>query len=311
MKPVDIYRLPDWGLILIDGADASNFLQGQLTNSVLGMTPCQSGTIASGFTAVRFSGYCSAKGRLLASAWICLLATGSSTQYACFVSRDLASSFAKRLAMFVLRSKVTIRDVSNEWFLYGALPAPETAPPTLPVDAIALALGAPVNGSMPQRIVFASQVDLADSSNAKVEIWNASEVASGIPRIVAATQDQFVPQMINLESLGAIDFKKGCYPGQEVVARSQYRGAIKRRLFLARVKSPELVKPGMEIFHEDDPMQPAGMIVLSAINPDHPQSIDLQVECKLDRAQSGKLHLGGPAGPPLELLHLPYPFIEI
>lgn len=310
MNPPTICRLPDWGLILVEGSDASTFLQGQLTNSVLGLSATSSGAIAHGSSAARLTGYCTAKGRLLASAWISLHASQTTPQYAFFVSRDLAAAFAKRLSMFILRSKVVIRDVSDDWPVYGSLESIEGFLPHLPADAIALAMQSPGDTKPAKRIVFASQMTVDAQLNSSG--WNAAEVASGIPRIVAATQDQFVPQMVNLESLGGVDFKKGCYPGQEVVARSQYRGAIKRRLYLAKVQIPcESCPPATEIFHEEDPGQPAGMVVLSAPNPSNPDWADLQIECKSELAQNGKLHLANAGGPSLELGKLPYSLIEI
>ena len=310
MNPPTICRLPGWGLILVEGPDASSFLQGQLTNSVLGLSPTSSGAIAQGSSAARLTGYCTAKGRLLASAWISLYSSPAETKYALFVSRDIAAVFAKRLTMFVLRSKVTVRDMSEAWSIYGALEPIAQALPHLPADAIALAMQTPEDSNPMKRTVFASQMTVDAQANASA--WNMAEVLSGIPRIVAATQDQFVPQMVNLESVGGVDFKKGCYPGQEVVARSQYRGAIKRRLFLAKTQTPiESCPPGTEIFHEEDPGQPAGMVVLSTPNLNNPLWIDIQIECKSELAQSSKLHLGDASGPSLELGKLPYSLVEI
>ena len=145
--------------------------------------------------------------------------------------------------------------------------------------------------------------------------WNSLEVLSAIPRIVLATQEQFVPQMINFESVSGVDFKKGCYPGQEIVARSQYRGAVKRRLQLAHTESStfalETSKPGMELFHEGDATQPCGMVVLSAPNPSNLDHIDFQVECKLDALEAGEIYLGKSDGPVLKIDSLPYPLLEI
>jgi len=310
MNPPTICRLPGWGLILVEGPDASSFLQSQLTNSVLGLSPTSSGAIAQGSSAARLTGYCTAKGRLLASAWISLHLSLAETQYALFVSRDIAAVFAKRLTMFVLRSKVTVRDMSEAWSIYGALEPIAQVLPHLPADAIALAMQTPEDSNPMKRIVFASQMTVDAQANASA--WNMAEVVSGIPRIVGATQDQFVPQMVNLESLGGVDFKKGCYPGQEVVARSQYRGVIKRRLFLAKAQTPiESCPPGTEIFHEEDPGQPAGIVVLSTPNLNNPLWIDIQIECKSELAQSSKLHLGEASGPSLELGKLPYSLVEI
>jgi folate-binding protein YgfZ len=263
---------------------------------------------------VRLSGYCTAKGRLLASAWICLSTHAEEDRFALFVSRDLAASFAKRLAMFVLRSKAKVVDVSHAWTVYGVLGPANTLPANLPSDAIALTMTQPLGTGDQERILFATQTPLpSQSASSKyLAAWNAAEIASAIPRIVLATQDQFVPQMINLESIGGVDFKKGCYPGQEVVARSQYRGAIKRRLYLAQVEiTLAHAGPATEIIHESDPGQPAGMVVLSAQHPSDAGLVTLQIECKSELAQSGKLHLGKADGPPLVLGNLPYSLIEI
>ena len=120
--------------------------------------------------------------------------------------------------------------------------------------------------------------------------------------------------MINFESVGGVDFKKGCYPGQEIVARSQYRGSIKRRLQLAHLESgPDEhgILPGTELFHQDDPDQPAGMVVLSSVNAEKPNWIDFQIECKLDALERGEIRLGSNQGPVLKIDTLPYPLLEI
>jgi folate-binding protein YgfZ len=314
MTQHQVTELSDWGLLLVEGPDAGSFLQGQLTNSILGMTRTPPAALARGYSGVRLSGYCTAKGRLLASAWICLSTHAEEDRFALFVSRDLAASFAKRLAMFVLRSKAKVVDVSHAWTVYGALGPANTLPANLPSDAIALTMTQPLGTGDQERILFATQTPLpSQSASSKyLAAWNAAEIASAIPRIVLATQDQFVPQMINLESIGGVDFKKGCYPGQEVVARSQYRGAIKRRLYLAQVETTLAhAGPATEIIHESDPGQPAGMVVLSAQHPSVAGLVTLQIECKSELAQSGKLHLGKADGPPLVLGNLPYSLIEI
>jgi len=143
------------------------------------------------------------------------------------------------------------------------------------------------------------------------EYWNWLEVISAIPRITSKTYEQFVPQMINMESLKGVDFQKGCYPGQEIVARSQYRGTIKRRLQLAQIQHPALPYIGAEIFHSDDPTQPCGMVVLAAHDPLDTNKIDLQVECKLEALETGTVHLGDATGPVLSFQTLPYSLIEI
>jgi tRNA-modifying protein YgfZ len=122
-----------------------------------------------------------------------------------------------------------------------------------------------------------------------------------VPRVVAATVEQFVPQMINLEAVGGVNFQKGCYPGQEIVARSQYRGTLKRRAML--YASQAVAAPGQEVFAADDPAQPAGMVVNAA--PAGAGTGLALVEVKLSAADA-VLHLGAPDGPRLSARPLPY-----
>lgn len=314
--------LSDWGLILVEGPDAATLLQNQLSNSVLGMRRSVSGEIAQGSDAVRLMGYCSPKGRLFASAWLGLFpeSTGADDRFALFISKDIAASTAKRLSMYILRSKVKVIDASNDWDVFGAY-CEEDAEDFVPATADSLALRIPdvLSGDKTFKRVLISQRKTESSASKNNEAalaqWNSLEVLSAIPRIVLATQEQFVPQMINFESVLGIDFKKGCYPGQEIVARSQYRGAVKRRLQLARTTSstfsPELAKPGVELFHEGDATQPCGMVVLAAPNLTHSERIDLQVECKLDSLEAGEIHLGKNDGPVLQIDSLPYQLLEI
>jgi hypothetical protein len=314
--------LNDWGLIFVEGPDAATLLQSQLSNSVTGLKRTQLGDIAEGVGSVRLVGYCNPKGRLLASAWLGLFpeSNGADDRFALFVSKDIAASTAKRLSMYVLRSKVKVLDASNDWEVFGCYQNLQGEQYALPLED-SLALQMPnvlVNNQPFQRILLAKRK--AESTNASVDRislmqWNSLEVLSAIPRIVLATQEQFVPQMINFESVAGVDFKKGCYPGQEIVARSQYRGAVKRRLQLAHVSlstsAIELAKPGVEVFLKDDPSQPCGMLVLGATSPENEDHIHLQLECKLDALELGNIHLGTSDGPLLQIDHLPYPLLEI
>ena len=310
--------LPDWGLILVEGPDAANLLQNQLTNSVLGLRPIPIGEIAYGPQSAKLIGYCSPKGRLMASAWMALYKQNdaSGDRFGLFISRDIASNFAKRLSMYILRSKVTVKDASGDWDVlgcYGRRAIP---------DNQSIALGLPetklgtqsISRTLIARLKQGGETSDFLNSNA-LDQWNSLEVLSGIPRIVLATQEQFVPQMINFESVHGVDFKKGCYPGQEIVARSQYRGAVKRRLHLAHTfldsVSMELSKPGVEIFHSSDTTQPAGMVVLASVNPNTANRINLQIECKLDAVEHGEICLGKSDGPVLKIDSLPYPLLEI
>ena len=312
--------LPQWGLILIEGEDATSFLQNQLTNSILGLQATHPTQIAQSYNSVRLVGYCNVKGRLMASAWLALCpeTIGSMNRYALFISKDIAASFAKRLSMFVLRSKVKINHVSdqcNVMGMYGS--AQQVEKFSVRDDGVALMLPEVFNkGQLYSRLLVANPIsdEASPLSESALCQWNSLEVLSAIPRIVLATQEQFVPQMINFESVGGVDFKKGCFPGQEIVARSQYRGSIKRRLQLAHLESEPNgfdISPGTELFYQDDPDQPAGMVVLSAVNAENPNWINFQIECKLEALEHGEIHLGSNQGPVLKIDPLPYPLLEI
>ena len=321
--------LKDWSCISVIGPDAVDFLQNQLTNSVKSITNTPAASIASPHQQNRFAGYCSAKGRLMASFWITrqdtavgganVEGTESQPAFYLFISKDLAATLAKRLSMFVLRSKVKVLDLTESIDIYGyALEANESRDELAKMVAISGVItvelpAVSINQVQTKRYLLAVPKNqaMSDVHRGALQAWNWLEIQSAIPRITQATFEQFVPQMINMESLKGIDFQKGCYPGQEVVARSQYRGTIKRRLQVAHLNHCEEILPGAEIFHSDDPSQPCGMVVLAAQHPLVNDRMDVQVECKLEALQSGSVHLGSATGPALSFAALPYPLIEI
>jgi hypothetical protein len=147
-----------------------------------------------------------------------------------------------------------------------------------------------------QRPVLVEQLEEGPAS-----LWDWLDIHAGEPRITAATYEQFVPQMINFEVLGGVNFKKGCYPGQEVVARSQYRGTIKRRAMLAHTQA---AMAGDEVFDSADPGQPCGMVVNAAPAPTG--GFDCLVEIKLAALESASVHVGSASGPALSFMPLPY-----
>jgi folate-binding protein YgfZ len=287
----------------------------------LGLNKTISPEIARTPSSVRLVGYCSPKGRLLASAWLILAPSDSSSEdrFALFISKDIAATIAKRLSMYVLRSKVKVIDASNDWSVLGFSSTNNQSNSfTLDVSHIGIQLpDVRVHDQIYGRVLIAQprSPDSIENQRVILQTWNDLEVLSAIPRIVQATQEQFVPQMINFESVSGVDFKKGCYPGQEIVARSQYRGVIKRRLSLAHVSIDQLngssFNTGVEIFHGDDASQPAGMVVLSSQSVFDPSNIDLQIECKLEALDYGEIRLGSIDGPVLKIDPLPYPLIEI
>ena len=133
------------------------------------------------------------------------------------------------------------------------------------------------------------------------DAWRWLEVHSGVARIVAATAERFVPQMVNLELVGGVNFQKGCFPGQEIVARSQYRGTLKRRAFI--VESNTALTPGEEVFHSADPEQPAGLVALAGSALGRHAGL---VELKITATEGGELFAGNVNGPRLTVGALPY-----
>jgi tRNA-modifying protein YgfZ len=281
-----IVRLADWGVIRALGPDAASFLHSQLTQDMLHLEPHEA----------RLAGYCSAKGRLLATfvVW-----RGGPDELLLACSADVLAATLKRLSMFVLRAKCKLSDASAEVQLYGVVGPTWTASPWKVADMQGgQAIRLP-DVKEAARHLLALPADAAPPALPALDaaVWNNLEVASAVPRIVAATVEQFVPQMVNLELTGGVNFQKGCYPGQEVVARSQYRGTLKRRAQL--FGTPASATPGQEIFHSADPEQPAGLVALASGDL-------LLAEVKLAALEGGSLHLGSAQGPALDRRTMPY-----
>jgi folate-binding protein YgfZ len=295
--------LTHWGVIRAQGADAASFLHSQLTNSVTGLDSSHA----------KLGGYCSPKGRLLAS-FVYWQNVPEEILLAC--SADLLTATLKRLSMFVLRAKCKLSDASAEIRLVGLTGPSATAWLGDNAPVAAWARDEHAGGSVirlpvadgKSRFLWAAPASTAmpELPSLSLDAWRWCEVDSGVPTIEAATADQFVPQMLNFELLGGVDFQKGCYPGQEIVARSQYRGTIKRRTFLFDAAGP--ASAGQEIFHSADPGQPAGMVANAApqIDPASPGGSVLLAELKLAALEGGSLHLGAPDGPALALRLMPY-----
>ena len=283
-------RLTDWGVIRASGDDAANFLHGQLTADISSLGDGQA----------RLAGFCSAKGRLMAS--FVVWRSGADLLLAC--SADILAPTLKRLSMFVLRAKCKLTDASADlpvWGLAGP-GAPTLAPWAVQAAPHGHRIELPPALGVMRALWVGSEAPAAAVTALAHESWQYLEVASGVARVVAATADQFVPQMVNFEIVGGVNFKKGCYPGQEVVARSQYRGTLKRRSFLFEVDNPVMV--GQEVFHSQDPEQPAGMVVLAATLPEGAHLA--LVELKLAGLAEGALAVGQKGGSGLHLRRLPY-----
>lgn len=227
-------RLTRYGLLSVTGEDARSFLHAQLTNDIQNLPPARAA----------LAGWCSAKGRLLASFLVVPAQQGFLLQ----LSRDLVPVVSKRLSMFILRSKVRIADAGDRWNqfgVWGAVPGMEM--PREPFGVATAEGKIAVRAGDGRFLVLAADASFADAIPAAPESrWALDEIRAGRPLITSATQDEFVPQMVNFDSLGAVNFQKGCYPGQEIVARAQYRGQVKRRMKLFRAPAGVELKPGQE-----------------------------------------------------------------
>ncbi len=310
------HRLTAWGVIRAQGADAAKFLHGQLTQDFALLGPDEA----------RLAGYCSPKGRLLATL-VGFKREADDLLLIC--SADLLAPTLKRLKLFVMRAQCQLTDASADFELWGlaganasAVSLPDTpwakvttgtttlvrlphaqpavAPAATEAACIPRVLAVVPAGQAPQSVTHAPALDAAT--------WAWLEVASGVGMVSQPVADAFVPQMINLESVGGVSFKKGCYPGQEVVARSQYRGILKRRAFRLGATAGPLVV-GQDVFHSSDADQPCGTVFSAAPTPDG-QGWEALASLQTSATTQGSLHAGAPQGPALHPLNLPYRLLE-
>ncbi len=286
--------LPHYSLLRFSGADAQAFLQGQLTCDVTALQPGSS----------TYGGYCTPKGRLLATFLLWLSADG----YTMLLPSALTEATRKRLMMYVLRSKVKIEDLTPDLAgvgVFGADSAQQIA--TLGGEMpehqhdVALRDVVTVIHLSKQRylaVLPRAQASMADGSDA----WTGLDIAAGIPFILPATQEEFVPQMVNLDRIGGLSYSKGCYPGQEIVARTHYLGKLKQRMYRASVAAP--AAPGDKLYCAELGDQSGGMIVSSAQIADGWFTVLAVLQTA--HAQSAPWYLGSVQGPVLELNSLPY-----
>ena len=292
-----VSALPHLGVIRVQGEDAAKFLQGQLTQDVVLLGALQA----------RLAAFCTAKGRMQAS-FVGFERVPSEFLLVC--SRDILAPTLKRLSMFVLRAKAKLADATADFSLFGlAGDALQALPPALGEpwskadvgDAQAIVLY-PADGQ--RRVLWVAPADQPPPAGAPLatDLWLWSEVRSGVATISAPIVEAFVPQMLNYESVGGVNFKKGCYPGQEVVARSQFRGTLKRRAFLAHCEAE--LAAGQEVFHVLDAEQPCGTVAQAARAPSG--GWDALVSMQISAAAQGRLTVGSSTGAALRLLPLPY-----
>lgn len=301
--PRGVARLDHLGVIRAHGPEADKFLQGQLTQDF----------VLLGATEARLAAFCSPKGRMLAS-FIGFKQAPDEILLVC--SRDLLAPTLKRLSMFVMRAQVKLTDASDALAVFGVAgdSAPELA--DTPWSHLNTADGRCWTRLYPAEGVARAMCVVPIPEGGQVEppagptldgaLWQWLEVMSGVATITQPVVDAYVPQMVNYESVGGVNFKKGCYPGQEVVARSQFRGTLKRRAY--RVAANEALAVAQELFQNGDPEQPCGTVVAAAANPGGGWNAIVSMQTKA--ADSGQLSAGAVGGPALTLLPLPYDLLD-
>lgn len=272
------------GMIAASGPDAGEFLRAQLTNDIARL----------GSDRHFLAGWCDAKGRVLMLARVAWI----DDRYLLIVPRALIPSLIQRLRMYILRAQVEVEDVSDTLQLGGLIGGDLPAVNQTESRGDAHALGLPsADGVARALIVAPAQAQLpAEAVTLDSDTWQLSEIDAGVPQVTAQTQNEFVPQMLNLHWLMAVDFAKGCYPGQEIVARLHYRGRLTRRVYRMQWQG-QRPEAGTVISVGDDPA--AGTVLQSApADQDHGR---LLAVVKIKAAALGELYCGTTRLAPLEL----------
>ena len=311
-----VCRLQDQALLKISGDDAASFLHNQLSNDVERLKAGEA----------RYAAYCTPKGRMLASFYYW------KHDGAIFMlcAANLLPALQKRLQMFVLRAKVKIEEVSADYLILalgggknGTPQAFDVPNPTeihgVIADADNFLIRREDSLHTQHFISLIKRTDaekllnklIGDFQVVNAGIWRLAQIYAGVAQVQEQIKEQFVPQMLNFELIGGVNFRKGCYPGQEIVARSQYLGKLKRRMAIARVEGVNLdqVQAGAELFSEDDLEQPCGMVVTAERDLDG--VVIALVEIKLSAHESDKVHLANAAGPSLTFQVLPYAYVDV
>lgn len=297
------------GTLRVSGEDAHSFLQNLLSNDIR----------AVGAGQAQISSFNNAKGRMLAT----LLIWRSGDDYLLQLPRVLCEPIRKKLAMYVLRARVKISDAGGELVALGlsgdqAQQIVQAQFGALPDAPLAIVAGAAASAIRMDAARWQIVTGAAHAAELWEELcrqarpvgsacWDWLNIRAGIPVILPRTQEQFVAQMVNLELIGGVSFSKGCYPGQEIVARMQYLGKLKRRMYLAHLDpgSGEPPQAGDELFSADMEGQASGMIVNAAVAPGggHDVLASVQVSSRAGHT----VHWKSPQGAALRFLTLPYP----
>jgi tRNA-modifying protein YgfZ len=305
--------LSQFGTLRVSGEEAQSFLQNLLSNDIREVSS----------TRAQLSSFNSAKGRMLAT----MLIWREGNDYLLQLPRVLCEPIRKKLSMYVLRAKVKITDASDEIISLGLSGANAQEIlrtqfgelPQLPLSVNGTAQGSAIkisgtrfqiNISAPHAAALWTALSQHTQPVGSV-CWDWLNIRSGIPVILPPTQEQFVAQMVNLELIGGVNFNKGCYPGQEIVARMQYLGKLKRRMYLAHLDyqahmdSRDIPQAGDELFSAEMEGQASGMIVNVAPAPGG--SYDMLTSVQTSSRETQAVHWKSLQGTELQFLPLPYP----
>jgi len=298
--------LTSQGLVEFRGEDAQAFLHSQLTCDVAAL----------GLGRSTYGAYCTPKGRVLAS----FLLWRSEQGFFMQLPSALREPIQKQIAKYILRAKVKAADASGDWTIIGVAGkdaftlvqrAAGQVPPNVhgvvfSPDAMIIRLPGERYEIVAARekapAIFPSLSSGAEKSDP--ESWEWLDIRAGIPTILPAIQEEFVPQMVNLDLIGGVSFEKGCYPGQEIVARMHYRGTLKSRMYLANIPGNDPPRPSEKLYSPGFGQQACGTIVNAAHSPEG--GYDTLAVMQIASAEKGDVHWKSPDGPVLTILPLPY-----
>jgi tRNA-modifying protein YgfZ len=306
MAKTGFCELAQFGLIRFSGEDAQDFLHNQLTCDVSALKPGRS----------TYGAYCTPKGRVLVSFLLWRTEQGFFMQ----LPSSLREPIQKQISKYILRSRVRAADTTTEWMLLGVMgrdaaalvqrvagkaphgvhelaQTPGTMVIRLPVDRFEIVVSREKAPSMLESLA-------TEAARADAEQWQRQIIHAGVPVILPATQEEFVPQMINLDLIAGVSYDKGCYPGQEIVARMHYRGTLKQRMYLANIGSDERPQPGEKLYSPGFGEQACGTIVNAARSPDGGH--DLLAVIQIGAVERSNVHWKTSGGPVLNFLRLPY-----
>lgn len=306
-----ICSLDSHGLLYVGGDDATEFLQNQLSNDIRQIDQSRS----------QLSAFSNAKGRMIGLFRVIAIEGG----YLLLMPRSLLVTVQEKLQRFVLMSRVILADISNDFArisvtIDAGQPAPDDSWPS-DIDAvhqtdslISVRLPAAegrqrwllLSTDAAEAIALWSRLS-ADLAVNGPEHWRLQNIDAGIPSLYPETSEAFVLQMANLQYINGVSFKKGCYPGQEVVARMQYLGKLKRRMYRAEIDSDQAPAPGDELAAKDAEGSDGSGKVVDAVSLGNGSSRMLFV-ARIDRAESDDLKLVEQPGANIRLLPLPYSF---